>query len=607
MSRAQLALACLLGVTFVAAPSQAQRGTLSRFGASETPEDDFHLSRPTDLGDLRYAAQLHLDYGLDPLVYESTLGDPSTESLSVVGHQLTGTLGLSLGLIDRVVVFAGLPVAFVHDGASPDDLQPGVPAADGAGLGDIYLGGRFRILGEDDEMGALAVQATLTLPTSVDSTYRGDPSVTFHPEILGELRPIGELRIVMNLGARIREETSSPDNNLQFRHELTYALGAALPVWTDPADPRTHLDTHVQIYGASAFALFGRREGTALEATLGVKFFHASGLVAGLAGGPGLNRGFGSPDLRLLLSVGWMLPEELPDTDTDGDGIMDRVDDCPSEPEDMDGFEDENGCPDPDNDGDGIPDDADQCVNEPETANGLEDEDGCPDEIGDTDGDGILDDTDQCVDEAEDADGFADEDGCPDPDNDGDGVMDGADPCPNVAGPIENRGCPDTDRDEDTVVDRLDNCPDEPGTVENHGCQEVQQVVIHEGRLDILDRVYFRTNRAAIQRRSHSLLENVGRVLTSHPEITSVRVEGHTDSRGSRERNVRLSQERAEAVVAFLVEHGVSADRLHARGFGPDRPVVEGASTSAEYAQNRRVEFHIAEDDAAASGVEGTD
>ena len=52
----------------------------------------------------------------------------------------------------------------------------------------------------------------------------------------------------------------------------------------------------------------------------------------------------------------------------------------PNEPEDFDGFEDEDGCPDPDNDKDGIPDVVDKCPNEPETVNGVDDEDGCPDE-----------------------------------------------------------------------------------------------------------------------------------------------------------------------------------------------------------------------------------
>src|SRR5215813_3660857 len=88
----------------------------------------------------------------------------------------------------------------------------------------------------------------------------------------------------------------------------------------------------------------------------------------------------------------------LPLEDRDGDGKY--ADPCPTEPEDKDGFQDDDGCPDPDNDRDGIPDPNDKCPTEPE-----------------------------------DKDGFEDEDGCPDKDNDKDGVLDAADKCPNEPGP----------------------------------------------------------------------------------------------------------------------------------------------------------------------------
>jgi len=75
-------------------------------------------------------------------------------------------------------------------------------------------------------------------------------------------------------------------------------------------------------------------------------------------------------------------PAKSSNADSDNDGVLDSNDKCPSEPEDKDGFEDEDGCPDPDNDKDRIPDAKDQCPNEPETYNGLNDEDGCPDKGG---------------------------------------------------------------------------------------------------------------------------------------------------------------------------------------------------------------------------------
>jgi len=100
---------------------------------------------------------------------------------------------------------------------------------------------------------------------------------------------------------------------------------------------------------------------------------------------------------------------------------------------------------DRDRDGDGIPDRLDACPTEPENFNGVADDDGCPE--ADPDGDGILGAADRCPDEAEDVDGFQDDDGCPDPDNDGDGIEDKVDGCPNepetVNGFEDDDGCPD--------------------------------------------------------------------------------------------------------------------------------------------------------------------
>src|SRR4051812_17667717 len=137
--------------------------------------------------------------------------------------------------------------------------------------------------------------------------------------------------------------------------------------------------------------------------------------------------------------------------DTDGDGIPDKLDKCPTEPEDKDGFQDADGCPDPDNDGDGILDKDDKCPNEPEDKDGFEDEDGCPDP--DNDKDGIPDKDDKCPNEPEDKDGFQDADGCPDPDNDGDGVPDAQDKCPDK--PETKNGFEDADGCPDEIPQKL--------------------------------------------------------------------------------------------------------------------------------------------------------
>ena len=149
------------------------------------------------------------------------------------------------------------------------------------------------------------------------------------------------------------------------------------------------------------------------------------------------------------------------------------------------------------------------------------------------------------------------------------------------------------DTDGDSIVD-----VDDAGPVETQEPPEEQRVVIEDSRLEILDKIYFNTDSAQLQRRSHAVLDSVAEVLRAHPEIRIVGVEGHTDWTGPSAYNMRLSQRRAESVVRYLVdEGGVSKDRFIAEGFGETQPLVPNAKTKMTLAQNRRVEFHIAEAD----------
>jgi len=259
------------------------------------------------------------------------------------------------------------------------------------------------------------------------------------------------------------------------------------------------------------------------------------------------------------------------EADTDRDGIGDLSDRCPREPEDIDGFEDTDGCPDKDNDRDGFLDPVDTCPNQPETWNDWRDDDGCPDTRTDSDGDGLLDEVDECPTQPEDLDGFEDEDGCPDVDNDRDGIVDPVDACPN---------------DPETVNNYLDEdgCPD----------QAPSRVRVERQQIVILEQVFFDVDRASIQGASRGLLDEIAQTLLDHPEIVRLRVEGHTDGDGESLYNLRLSQARAEAVVASLVERGVDLDRLEAAGLGESRPIASNGDAAGK-ARNRRVEFHIVE------------
>ncbi len=255
--------------------------------------------------------------------------------------------------------------------------------------------------------------------------------------------------------------------------------------------------------------------------------------------------------------------------DTDNDGYKDDVDECPEDPEDFDQFEDEDGCPDPDNDNDGILDGEDKCPNQPEDIDGWQDEDGCPETDDDSDGDGILNKDDACPNEPEDKDGWKDNDGCPDPDNDNDGILDKDDKCPNKPGVPQKDGCP------------------------------FEKVKVTMEAIEISDKVYFEYDKATIKEESFQLLSDVAETIKAFPRIKLIEIAGHTDTAGSDSYNEKLSQARAESVMKFLIDKGVDAERLQAKGYGESRLLVkppEGEKeTEAGAEKNRRVEFNILE------------
>jgi outer membrane protein OmpA-like peptidoglycan-associated protein len=212
----------------------------------------------------------------------------------------------------------------------------------------------------------------------------------------------------------------------------------------------------------------------------------------------------------------------------------------------------------------------------------------------DSDGDGILDSRDQCILEPEDQDGYLDTDGCPDPDNDLDGIADADDSCANdpedLDGYRDEDGCPDRDNDADSISDVDDRCPNEPGPVEEQGCPRVyQDVQVTRTAIRITQTIHFDTNRATIRSVSFPILNTVAQALRDYPDIR-IEVGGHTDSRAGDDFNLRLSNDRANAVRQYLIEQGIAAERMTARGYGEARP-IESNRTSAGRAANRRVEF----------------
>jgi outer membrane protein OmpA-like peptidoglycan-associated protein len=227
-------------------------------------------------------------------------------------------------------------------------------------------------------------------------------------------------------------------------------------------------------------------------------------------------------------------------------------------------------------------------------------------ESADTDEDGVPDGADGCPGAPEDKDGWQDGDGCPDPDNDEDGVADPDDLCPGEAGPRALDGCPD--RDEDEIPDIADKCPDEPGPPEREGCPyEEPAVVLETDRIRITNNIFFETGEARLQEKSFPLLDEVYKVLKENPDVGPVRVDGHTDNRGSRAYNLDLSNRRARAVMEYLIKKGIDPKRLSHKGFGFDKP-VDTNDTPIGRAKNRRVEFNLigGQDEEAAQELEDT-
>jgi OOP family OmpA-OmpF porin len=200
----------------------------------------------------------------------------------------------------------------------------------------------------------------------------------------------------------------------------------------------------------------------------------------------------------------------------------------------------------------------------------------------DADGDGVPDDKDACPGTPPDV--IIDGKGCPF-DDDMDGVPDFLDLCPDTpkGARVNFNGCP-YDSDGDGVADGLDKCPGTPKgeAVDAMGCPNAEPV-------SIVTNINFDFDSAAIRADSKAKLDSVIAIMKDNPKV-QVRVVGHTDSTGTEEYNVKLSERRAESVRKYMTANGVALDRLTIAGKGEAEPLVSNR-TKAGRAVNRRVEF----------------
>ena len=299
-------------------------------------------------------------------------------------------------------------------------------------------------------------------------------------------------------------------------------------------------------------------------------------------GSKGLVDGGKVLNVQALLGYAWGLGGHP--KDTDGDGVPDFKDKCPGTP--AGAKVDLNGCP-IDSDGDGVFDGIDQCPNTPK--GWPVDAKGCPI---DSDKDGVPDGKDKCPNTPLGA--KVDDNGCP-LDSDGDGVYDGLDKCPGTpkGWPVDKVGCP-LDSDGDGVPDGIDKCPGTPKgvKVDATGCplpEPKPEMIPEKGQTLVLEGVYFDTDKATLKPESVETLDRVAASLKAFPAVR-LEVAGHTDSRGAKAHNQKLSEARAKTVMDYLVGKGVDAGRLAAKGYGMDKPIAPN-TTDEGRAKNRRVEL----------------
>ena len=603
-------LSVLLGVLAYAGPAQAQSNLgfqLNRYEPTAAGEWSFGVDHPWYSGMRYFAAGLTLNYAHNPLVLGTQQGDSSFTQISpIISHQFITHIDLAGSFLDRILLTATLPVILVNQG---DEVPNSVSA------GDPRLGVMARLYGQPyASVFSASIGLSLWLPLRA---VINDPA---WPSNSGDQSP--RLLPKLALGGVWKKLLWSFTGGFLYRPEAVVSGLPASAAQATPARAASELQFGV---AASYFdqdrrfavgpeimlttAVLGQdslsRYSTSLEAMIAGHYSIMQMIQVGLAAGTGFVRQAGTPDFRLLARVSYA-PMQNREVDTDGDGIADRYDACPTERGIPTGNPRTHGCPPTaDRDRDGVPDAEDVCPDEHKGARPDPVRLGCPTPPAaapamDRDGDGVPDAQDQCPDQPKGLTPDPNRLGCPAADSDTDGVLDPVDQClfdPAGAYPDPHRlGCPLSDRDKDTVPDLHDACPDKPGAPnpdpKKNGCPGL--VEIRNGQLVILAPVFFALDKDVILPKSFPVLQAVADALKVATAIRRVRIEGHTDSQGVPVYNIDLSQRRTQSVQRWLVEHGIAAERLEAVGYGQTRPIAPN-NTIAGRAKNRRVEFHIIE------------
>ncbi|MBW1878848.1 MAG: OmpA family protein [Deltaproteobacteria bacterium] len=428
------------------------------------------------------------------------------------------------------------------------------------GLGDLAVDLRGSVVDRAEAPVGLAFATRLSLPTTTVDAPLGNRSIGFEGETIVDLEA-GPALLAFNLGYRTAKRAEL--ENITWNDQLFARFGAGLPV-SERFGVSLDLAGHFNLFEMN-------RVGYPAEVLLGAWGLAAKGLTIRGGVGTGFTPGIGAPRLRVVLGIGWV---SAPEPEVEPPVVV-----AVEPPEEVE--PPEVVLPEPTPEPEPVVEEPEPVVEEPEPV--FEE----PEPV------------------------FEEHEPVIPPGQLVVGVFDGAGaPLPDALVSVAETDlepvAPETKMElppgEYTIRATLPGHLDavRPIEVPSDGLVRVElylapsQVEVTAERIELSELVYFETNRADIRPESFLLLDQVASTLLDHPDLTLVRVEGHTDSRGRAEYNLDLSQRRAASVLEYLVERGVERERLQAMGFGETEP-LDKRETQEAWAKNRRVDLFILE------------
>lgn len=475
----------------------------------------------------------HLEFGLNlGVIYTSRLlyAETNGEETDILNDRLTGTGTFALG-ITRYFDF-GLVFPYTITQTWGDDLTGRLEDLPTSGGGDLRIGAKVLALSPAEYPVGMSIIVEGKAPTgwAKDLMGQGAGTLSFGPAI-GSITGDVSLNSQILYEIRLAEAEKFGELDLADNLHLGFGVGYNLEGW-------------VEFFGelqatTVAKTFFGETPQAPVITTLGLRVNPHAKLALVLGGSVGVTDGVGAGQWRVFGGFSVLPMRKHRSGDRDGDGISDDADNCPDVKEDLDGFQDNDGCPEPDNDADGIPDERDGEPNWAEDPDGFEDLDGVPDL--DNDGDGFPDDQDACPEQAEDANGRWDFDGCPD------------------------EKMPEGLR---VLADRIVTEPP----------------------------IAFQPNTNRLVPESKKVLRILADYLKVLPQNTLVRIEVHLDNSLGLATALEVSANRAEVIKQYLFEQGVPLYQVIAVGQGSSKPLASNRTVKGRE-KNQRVEFWITTDE----------